>query len=126
SRYLPAGIMREKTIEWFDNAFIAGHLIKGDLELRGPLKGFPYRNGEGLFRVDLDGRDAVINYANGWPVASGIRGHFNVNGPSLSAAVHEARIFDSRIANVDFHIADTKDTLIELDGQHYGPAKDVV
>ncbi|HEX7028115.1 MAG TPA: AsmA-like C-terminal region-containing protein, partial [Gammaproteobacteria bacterium] len=75
---------------------------------------------------DLDGRDAVVNYANGWPVASGIRGHFNVNGPSLSVAVHEARIFDSRISNVDFHIADVKETLIELDGQHHGPAMDVV
>lgn len=126
SRYVPAGIMSDGSVEWLDNAFIAGHLIEGDLELRGPLKAFPYRNGEGLFRVDLDGRDTVIDYYKDWPVASGVRGHFRMEGPSLSAALHDAQIFDSHLSNVDVHIADVKDALLELDAQHYGPATDAL
>lgn len=126
SRYLPVGIMHDKTVEWFDQAFIAGRLVQGDLEWRGPLKGFPYRHGEGLFRIDLDGRDTVMSYARDWPMASGIDGHFHMYGPSLSVAVHDARVFDSIVSNVDFHIADIKDTVIDLEGQHYGPMADMV
>lgn len=126
SRYLPVGIMHDKTVEWFDQAFIAGRLVQGDLEWRGPLKGFPYRHGEGLFRIDLDGRDTVMSYAHDWPVASGIDGHLHMSGASLSVAVHDARIFDSIVSNVDFHVDDVKDAVIDLEGQHYGPMADIV
>ncbi len=50
-RYLPTAKLSPKAIRWLDDAFRAGRVTTADVSITGPTKGFPYREGQGLFRA---------------------------------------------------------------------------
>ncbi len=63
--YLPRGVIGPQALAWLDRAFVAGHLSRADVVLRGPIRHFPFRDGSGLFlaRCALDGM--TLDYGDG-------------------------------------------------------------
>lgn len=66
-RYLPIDQLRGRVLAWLDGAFLAGRAPGGELVIDGPTRNFPFRGGEGEFRVSFPVEGLDLNYAEGWP-----------------------------------------------------------
>lgn len=87
-KYLPADKLSPKSLEWLDRAFVSGRVTAGDLVLKGPLRLFPFRHGEGEFLAHGRVENATFDYAQGWERATGLAAdvEFHNQGMSLSGA----------------------------------------
>jgi uncharacterized protein (TIGR02099 family) len=84
SGYLPSGIMPEGVVTWLDRGVVSGRVPQAEFTLRGPARSYPFRDGGGIFRVRFDYEDAVLDFAEGWPVATGLHGEAIFFGPGLT------------------------------------------
>lgn len=109
--YLPANKMQPKSLEWLDHAFISGGARNGEFTLRGPLKKMPFRNGEGIFRIEFDSSDNVVNIWPPGPYATNVVAHAVFDGPSMTIYGYEAKVLDSN----------AQDILVKIDDMHYTP-----
>ncbi len=97
SRYLPAGILGEHTVDWLDYAIKGGHVSTGGVILHGRLSDFPYDAGNGHFEVRFQVQDALLDYAQGWPPISGIGAEVLFRGRAMEINAERGRIFQSDI-----------------------------
>ena len=123
-RYLPAKKMKPKTLAWLDQAFVSGVAVNGEFELRGPLKKYPFRNGEGVFRIEFDTVGNALSFWPPGPIAKNIRAHARFFGPSLSIFAHELKVLDSTVHDVEFQIDDYRQGVMRVNAYTYGSAKD--
>jgi uncharacterized protein (TIGR02099 family) len=70
--YLPAKIMGQGAVEWLDDAFVAGHIKKGELVVQGSLDQFPFENGSGRFETVFAIEDGEIQFNQDWPHLKGV------------------------------------------------------
>lgn len=67
SHFLPVTIMDKGLVSWLDEGIIKGNVDKATVVLNGKLNDFPFDDKEGVFLVDVELSDFVLNYVNGWP-----------------------------------------------------------
>jgi uncharacterized protein (TIGR02099 family) len=84
SDYLPVGIMPEPVVAWLDRGVVSGRVPRAEILLRGPARSYPYRDGSGIFLIRFDYEDAVLDFAEGWPVATRLAGETVFEGPGLT------------------------------------------
>ncbi|MBE0438826.1 MAG: TIGR02099 family protein [Gammaproteobacteria bacterium] len=67
--YVPQRILDQDFKAWSNDAFVAGRVIDGKIELLGDLADFPYDNApdKGRFTMDLHLEGAQLRYAPKWP-----------------------------------------------------------
>lgn len=65
--YYPVGIMKKKTINWLDNAFVSGQIKQGGILVYGELNRFPFLKGEGVFEALFDATDVEFDFSPDWP-----------------------------------------------------------
>jgi uncharacterized protein (TIGR02099 family) len=124
-RYLPAKRMRgKKGVQYLDNAFISGGVKNGELTLRGPLNKMPFRNGEGVFRVEFDSDNNVLNFWEPGPYATGIRAHAVFDGPSMVIYGYETKVLDSVGHDITVRIDNFKDAPLLVSANVYGSVDD--
>ncbi len=68
--YLPSRIMSPGVVGWLNNAFRGGYISQAQIQLSGPLNKFPFRNDEGLFRIEFSIENSTLNYADNWPLVT--------------------------------------------------------
>lgn len=83
SAYLPVGIMPAAVVAWLDRGVVSGRVPRAEVTLRGVARSFPYRDGSGIFLIRFDYEDAVLDFADGWPIATGLAGEARFEGPGL-------------------------------------------
>lgn len=91
-RYLPTGIMPPKVVEWLDTALQGGRVRQAQLLYFGPGRGFPYRDGQGVFEVRAEVEDAVLAYRPGWPEIKGLDASLRFSGPGMEIRAHRGQI----------------------------------
>lgn len=96
-RYLPAGILNEKTLHWLDNAFLAGRVPDGSLQYHGYLNHFPFTEHHGRFEVLFDAEAVQLHYQDGWPELRQLAGEVHFDGPGMRIAASGARLFDAKL-----------------------------
>ena len=127
SRYLPANRMKsQKGIEWLDNAFISGGAKNGEFTLRGPARKMPFRNNEGVFRIEFDSVDNVLNIWEPGPYATDIVAHAVFDGPSMSIFGYETKVLDSRVQDVTVQIDDMLHSDLLINASLYGSTEDAL
>lgn len=126
-RYLPVSI-GDHTVNWVKAATLAGRSDDVRLILKGDLARFPFEQGDGAFSVDSKIRDAVIDYAPGWPRVEGIQARMLFQGKTMEVTSTQARIFNVALAPVRVVIPNLllHDNMLLVDGQAQGPAQDFV
>ena len=67
SHFLPVTIMDKGLVSWLDKGIIKGNVDKATVVLNGRLNDFPFDDKKGVFLVDVELSDFVLNYVNGWP-----------------------------------------------------------
>lgn len=124
-RYLPVRTIPQPLHDWLDRALLGGQLRDIQVSFFGALAEFPFNDGEGQFRVTADARDGEIEYARGWPVASGLAGEIEF----LNASFHgsgSGRMLDNVSDNVEIGIADLREPVLTLQTDATGPLADVL
>lgn len=120
ARYIPAGRLGAKTIEWFDHAFVDGRVTSAQLVLKGPTQAFPFRKDEGTFLARGQVENAVFNYQPGWTPATAVMANVEFHNEGMHIRCTGARVGELRVAAAIADIADLKDTNLVIEASASG------
>lgn len=126
-RYLPKTI-GDHTVDWVKQGVVAGDSDDVRLTLKGDLAGFPFDQGNGVFRVDAQVKDAVIDYVPGWPRIEGIQARLLFHGKIMEVTSSQARIYGVALSPVKAVIPDLlhQEEQLNIEGQANGPVRDFI
>ncbi|MBS1230231.1 MAG: hypothetical protein H6R17_3508 [Proteobacteria bacterium] len=125
-RYMPHAVGKGARL-WLRDSLIAGRASEAKLILKGNLADFPFLDKrKGQFLVTVKARDAVIDYAKGWPKIDGVAGDLRFEGNGMVVDAHRGSILGAQLANTRAEIPDFDapiSTLI-VKGQAQGPTSE--
>ena len=126
-RYFPRKV-GDQTVNWVKQGVLAGHSDNVQLNLKGDLTQFPFQQGNGVFRVDVQAKDAVIDYVPGWPRIEGIQGRVLFQGKMMEVVASQARIYGVTLSPVRAVIPDLThhDEQLIVEGEANGPVQDFI
>ena len=125
STYLPAGVMSPRVVAWLDRALVGGTARNVEAVIHGPLKGFPYRNDEGLFRVTYAVEDMALDYARGWAPGEAVQATMKFENEGLSAMLHSGRMGGLSVADVEVSLPDLPAGQLSIRGPARGAFSDL-
>ena len=112
SRVLPAGRLKPRTLAWLDGAFVRGRLESGRVHYQGPVRRFPFREGEGDFTATADVRGATIDFFDGFAPLRDAVGRVTFHNAGLEASVVAGRVGGLRLARARVSIPELKTPVI--------------
>jgi uncharacterized protein (TIGR02099 family) len=86
-RYLPRLVIPPKTVEWLEQALVAGRLSHAEVLLQGPLRSFPFRDGGGVFFARASFEQATLLYMPGWPALTNLSARVEFLNQGMSAEI---------------------------------------
>lgn len=104
-RYLP-NVIGQNTYDWVKRSILAGDSPDTRLVLRGPLDRFPFIGGGGEFQVDVAMRNAVLEYAPGWPRITGIQGLLTFKNEAMIIKADSGDILGVKLDQVEGRVPD--------------------
>lgn len=125
-RYLPSRLPPQ-VLEWVAHSVLAGSVEDVQLEIRGDLWHFPFRDpAEGRFRLTGRFRDATLVYAPGWPRIEHGTGDVRFEGVGFEVRAQSGVSEGVRLADVLARLPDYHDAILTIDGRAAGAAKDML
>ena len=113
-KYIPAGRLGARTIEWFDRAFLDGRVVSAELTYRGSIRDFPFRKDEGLFLARGHVEDAVFDYQPGWVPASAVTADLEFRNEGMHIHATAANVGGLHVTDATADIADLKQTHLRI------------
>jgi uncharacterized protein (TIGR02099 family) len=113
---LPIGRLKPTTIAWFELAGLAGDVVAGTLDYRGPVRRFPFRNGEGEFVAKAEVRNARVNYYPGFTPLTAGSATVEFRNAGLRVRSNDVRIGGLTAQNAEYSVADYRDPVMEVRG----------
>ncbi|HSG89445.1 MAG TPA: YhdP family protein, partial [Pseudomonadales bacterium] len=113
-RYLPQDKLTTRALEWLDRAFVSGRVPEARVQITGPLRGFPYREGEGRFRATAKVEDLTLDYAPGWQPVTVATAEVEFAGPALRATASAGAIGQIGIRDGWAELADWREALLVI------------
>ncbi|MDQ1302173.1 MAG: hypothetical protein QG595_156 [Pseudomonadota bacterium] len=104
--HLPLVLFGKPLVKWLDESIITGRVPKGELTWRGPLRAFPYDEGDGEFRVEFSVEDGVLDYAPGWPRLEDVSTTVVIDHNSLSSVENSGTIAGVPFRDAQVRVAD--------------------
>jgi uncharacterized protein (TIGR02099 family) len=115
-RYLQTGRLSPKTVRWLDAAFRAGRVTTAEVSITGPTRGFPYREGQGVFRAHGHATGVSLFYAAGWPELQGVDADFSFDGPALHAVASRGSVGGVPFADAEVQSGDLREAIFAARG----------
>ena len=112
-RYLPIERLTPKSLSWLDAAFRAGR-VSGSVSQTGPVRGFPYREGQGRFHADAQVKGVTLFYAPGWPEIRGIDAELSFEGPAMHVIASRGSMAGIAITQAEANSADYRESIVAL------------
>jgi uncharacterized protein (TIGR02099 family) len=104
-RYVPK--LPEKVVQYLKSTIRKGGSKDVRLRLKGDLSKFPFEDGSsGLFQIVAKVTDADLDYAAGWPNATGISGDLIFEGRGMRVEASRAAIVGIQAGSVRANIPD--------------------
>ncbi|MFZ8983708.1 MAG: YhdP family protein [Steroidobacteraceae bacterium] len=119
--FLPVYRLKPKPLAWLQEAFPSGS-AEARLQLTGPLKGFPYREGQGLFEAEANVQGARFVFAPGWQPLEELSAQVRFSGPSLSVSGAQGRIGSTEVREGESWISDFRTGVITVRAAAAGDA----
>jgi uncharacterized protein (TIGR02099 family) len=116
-RYLQVGRMSPKSVRWLDAAFRAGRVTSAQVSITGPTRGFPYREGQGIFRARGRAEGVNLFYAPGWPELRGVDAEFAFEGPALHAVASRGSMGGIEFTDGEVQSGDLREAIFALRGK---------
>jgi uncharacterized protein (TIGR02099 family) len=108
-RYVPVSapaVVRD----WMRNAIVKGTSNDASLALAGDLAHVPFAEGQGgRFELDVKARDVSLNYADRWPMLTGVAADVRIDGARVVIDASTARVNDAQVGATRAEIADVRD-----------------
>lgn len=123
--YLPHDRLSSKALAWIDAAFPAGRITRADVELTGPVRGFPYREGQGSFHAVARAEGATVHFADGWQPVTGVAATAEFDGPSLKVVASTANIGGIAVRGATAEVADFRESILVVRADAAGDAGSV-
>jgi uncharacterized protein (TIGR02099 family) len=126
ARKIPAKIMGPQLVQWLDRAIVDGHVPSGNLVFHGDVNDFPFRDGDGVFKVQFDMEHGILDYGEGWPRLEDLQALVEFNGPGLTITSNQGRILHSKVSNTVVTIPDlnSKPLAVNIKGVVDGTTQD--
>ena len=116
-RYLQTGRLSPQAIRWLDAAFRGGRVTHAAVSITGPTKGFPYREGQGVFRATGHASGIDLYYARGWPELKGVESDFEFDGPALHAVASRGSIGGVPFTDGEVQSGDLREAIFAARGR---------
>ena len=94
----PKKVMKPADVAWFDKAFAAGRVTKGEILYSAKLGAFPSQNADGVFEASLDVEGLTLNYAPDWPLITDIIGKVDIQHRYLTCEISQGKSHDLNIS----------------------------
>ncbi len=105
-RYLPNTI-GVGARHWLRDSLLGGKATEAKLILKGDLNDFPFLDKElGQFLVTVKARDAIIDYAKGWPRIDDIDGDLRFEGNGMEIDAHQGRVLGAKLSKTFVSVPD--------------------
>lgn len=117
---VPIGRLQPQTIAWLDGAFVAGRVTHGQVTYRGPVRKFPFRNGEGEFVAIADVSDVTLDYFPGFAPLTGAAGTATFRNAGLAATLRSGLVGNLSLTRTEAAIEDLKAPVIDVDATATG------
>lgn len=124
--YFPEKILNGDFKKWANNAFVAGHIKQGKVEIKGELAAFPYESEQdklrGEFNMDMLAQGVQLHYAEGWPDLFEVTGRITGQGNNLNINSQQGSIagFSFKDVNVDIAKLIESKPILTVKGQLAG------
>ncbi|MEM7282129.1 MAG: YhdP family protein, partial [Pseudomonadota bacterium] len=124
--YYPKSKIPPTVLSWLDNAITAGRVPEGVVVFDGPVKGFPFDQGQGHFNASFSVQNLTLNYANGWPALENANVDVVFDNESLDAKVSEGFVADNLLFNSEVNIADLRKGVVDIRGRSKSPLSNLL
>lgn len=124
--YFPVKARTIKTKKWLTEAIQAGEVTDTTVLWRGNLRAFPYHKASGAFEVAVDVKNGLLEYKPGWPKLTEVAAKVFVNKQRIDVTSQHARMFDSKIKDVDIYIESFLRSVLNVHGVADGPGPDLL
>lgn len=122
-RYVPLAIAAN-TRDWVRDSLKAGTLDEARFVLKGDLDRFPFRSAaDGTFVLEFRGRDAELDYADGWPMLSGVDGEVRFENAAMRVVATRGHVLGAALARTTATIDDLwpEYPAMVIEGEAAGP-----
>jgi len=119
-QFLPVGRLKPTTLIWLDEAFEGGEVTAGRFSYRGPVRRFPFRQGEGEFVATAEVEGATLKYFDGFPSLTEAIGSVEFRNASTRARLREGRVGGLRVGATSFEIEDYRQPVLALEATAAG------
>ncbi|MCL5061304.1 MAG: TIGR02099 family protein, partial [Candidatus Thermoplasmatota archaeon] len=98
------------------------------IRIESDLAQFPFDTGNGVFRIEAQVRDAVIEYVPDWPRIEGIQARVLFQGKTMEVSSRQARIYGVALSPVKAVIPDLihREEQLNVEGEASGPVQDFI
>ena len=122
-RHVPL-VIPEPVREWMHRAIVSGTARDVRVTVRGDLRRFPWKHGDGLFEAAGPYTDGTVAFANGWHRIEGLQGRISFRGTRLEVTANAGGVFGAKISNASVVIPDLDAAVIHVNGEGEGPTSD--
>ncbi len=119
-QFIPDRLLKPKLYNWFQDALVDGRIQGGRARLNGPLRAFPFDNGEGRFLIEANVRDTEFKYLPNWPAAELIDVDIVLDGLHLYTRRNESMSTGNTIVNANIDIEDLREPVLTIDSLAVG------
>ncbi|HEY6621283.1 MAG TPA: YhdP family protein [Steroidobacteraceae bacterium] len=104
--YLPRGLIAPSAMQWLTRAFVAGRMVRASALFRGPVRNFPFRQGDGIFIARCLFEGMTLDYSEGWAPVENLTASAEFRNEGMSAHLSGAHIGDLMLESGDAHFPD--------------------
>ena len=101
---------------WLDQAVVDGRVGSGRLRIAGAVDQFPFRNGDGSFRLELNINPGTLSIGKGWPTIDDAVAQLIIDGESLSVEAVSGRMLGVALTPATVIIEDFREPVLDVDG----------
>ncbi len=111
-RYVPWHAAGDKTLAWLQRSLLAGKVEHGSFLYSGTLHG---KGHTGRFDMQLQLKDATLDYVPGWPAVQKLDGLVQISGRELKVVGQRASILAGKASNLLAVIPDLAHGVLQVD-----------
>lgn len=118
SGLVPLGKLPPRGDRWVRNAFKAGEFAPSGLLFRGRLADFPFDDGSGSFKAQLEIENVDLQYSTRWPQATALDATVTVENRATKTVVHEGLMYSAELGGSTIEMPDlfTRKPIVRVQG----------
>ena len=117
---MPYGVFGPGSVSWLAPAFLGGRIEAGHVHYDGPIRSFPFRNGEGDFTATASLREVAVDYFSGFEPLRNARGDVEFHNAGFVARLDGGKVGGIRLDRAEVGIADMHASVVEVAAQASG------